>query len=45
MMHKKMYELQEKIKNPYYAGKPTKKQQRLYRLYEQASRSYTNLEI
>lgn len=31
----KIEALQEKIKRPYYAGKPTKKQQRLFRLYRQ----------
>lgn len=40
----KIDELQKKIKKRYYAGKPTKKQQRLERLYKQASDSYSRFD-
>ncbi|MEI7741274.1 MAG: hypothetical protein WCJ29_02100 [bacterium] len=39
-LEKKIEDLQAKIKRPYYAGKPTKKQRRLEKLYDQASAKY-----
>lgn len=35
MISKKIEELEAKIKRPYYAGKPTKKQQKLEQMYKQ----------
>ncbi len=43
----KIEKLQEQIKRPYYAGRPTKKQRRLIRLYERSAldyRAYQRLE-
>jgi hypothetical protein len=39
-VHKKIEELSEQIKRPYYAGQPTKKQRRLDQLYAEAGMSY-----
>lgn len=36
----KIEELRGKIKRPYYTGRPTKKQQRLERLYERAGKNF-----
>jgi len=41
-VEKKILELKEKIKRPYYAGRPTKKQRKLERLCGQASNDYNN---
>jgi hypothetical protein len=43
-IEKKIDDLREKIKRPYYAGRPTKKQRRLDRLYERAMVSFGNYE-
>src|SRR3989338_1167587 len=39
-IEKKIDELHERIKRPYYAGRPTKRQRRLEMLYRQAGLSY-----
>jgi len=41
LIENKIEKLHEKIKRRVYAGKPTKKQQRLEQLYSQASQSYS----
>lgn len=38
----KIGKLEPKIKRRYYAGKPTKNQRKLYKLYEKASRAYNS---
>ena len=46
-LDKKIEDLQQTIKHPYYAGRPTRKQRRLERLYEQSDinyKKYTTLE-
>ncbi len=43
LVEKKIDELQNKIKKPFYAGKPTKKRLRLEKLYRQATTSYSRL--
>lgn len=39
-LEKKIEELREQIKTPYYAGKPTRKQQKLEKLYKQTHLHY-----
>lgn len=40
----KIHELEEEVKRPYYAGRPTRKQRRLDRLYKKAAIGYALLE-
>jgi hypothetical protein len=42
-IEKKIEELQGQIKRPYYAGKPTRKERQLEKLYEQVSTNYAQL--
>ena len=42
-IEKKIEELQGQIKRPYYAGKPTRKERQLEKLYEQINTNYAQL--
>lgn len=42
-IEKKIEELQGQIKRPYYAGKPTRKERQLEKLYEQVNTNYAQL--
>ena len=39
----KIEKLEEQIKHPYYAGKPTRKQRKLEKLYEKKFETYISL--
>ena len=44
IIERKIEKLQEKIKKPFYAKKPTKKQKKLEQLYQQASMNFSCIE-